>query len=91
MKGVGQLKGATFDMGDGEDVFFVNEVVGPALGIDSEVAVSQLVAIDVLVVNDVWAMRKSEGGVRKGSNMNFVGGESSGSADEVFANKLDMR
>lgn len=91
MKGVAQLRIVAFDAGDGEDVLFVDQVVGVALVVDGEVAASQLVVVENIVTTDIKAMENGAEEARKPSDMIFFWVEASGSTNGVVGRKLDVR
>ena len=64
-------------------MLFSHKFVGPLLTLASEVAIGELVAVEVLVGITVRSIKDDEGGAREASDFDFIGGKARGGANEV--------
>ena len=68
---------------NGEGVLFSHKFVGLLLTLASEVAIGDLVAVEVLMGITVRSIKDGEGGALEASDVDFVGGKARGGANGV--------
>ena len=82
-KGIGESGIAPVYPSNGEGVLFSHMFVGPLLTLASEVAIDELVAVEVLAGITVRSIKDREGGAREASDVDFIGGKARGGANGV--------
>ena len=70
-------------------MLFSHEFVDALVTLASEVAIGELVGVEVLVGTTVRSIKDSEGGAREASNVDFIGGKARGGANGVVIGVFD--
>ena len=82
-EGIGESGIASVYPNNGEGVLFSHKFVGPLLTLASEVAIGELVAVEVLMGITVRSIKDGRGGAREASYVDFIGGKARGGANGV--------
>ena len=83
-KGIGESGIASVYPNNGEGVLFSHKFVGPLLTLACEVAIGELVAVEVLMGITVRSIKDGEGGgAREASYVGCIGGKARGGANGV--------
>ena len=89
-KSIGESGVAPIDPSNGEGVLFAHEFIRASLSVASEVAVGELIAIEVLMGTTVRSFKDGERKAREASDMDFIGGKTRGGANGVIIGVLDV-
>ena len=82
-EGIGESGIAPVYPSNGEGVLFSHEFVGALLTLASEVAIDELIAVEVLMGTTVRSIKDGEGKAREASDVDFIGGKARGGANGV--------
>ena len=86
-EGIGESGVAPVYPSNGEGVLFSHKFVGALLTLASEVAIGELVGVEVLMGTTVRSIKDGEGEARKASYVDFIGGKALGSANGVVISR----
>ena len=75
---------------NGEAVLFSHKFVGALLTLASEVAIGELVAVEVLVGTTVRSFKGGEGEAREASDVDFIEGKARGGTNGVVIGVFDV-
>ena len=89
-EGIGESGVAPVYPSNGEGVLFSHKFVGALLTLASEVAIGELVAIEVLMGTTVRSIKDSEGEAREASDADFIRGKIRGGANRVVIGVFDV-
>ena len=89
-EGIGESGIASFYLSNGEGVLFSHEFVGALLTLASEVAIGELIAVEVLMGTTVRSIKDGEGKAREAFDVNFIGGKARGGANGVRIGVCDV-
>ena len=87
---IGESEVAPVSPSNGEGVLFSHKFVGALLTLASEVAIGELVEVEVLMCTAVRSIKDGDGKAREASNVDFIGGKVRGSANGVVIDVFDM-
>ena len=87
---IGQSGIAPVYPSNGEDVLFSHKFVGALLTLASEVAIGELIAVEVLMGNTVRSIKYGEGKAREAYDVDFIGGKARGGANGVVIGVFDV-
>ena len=73
-----------------EGVLFSHKFVGALLAFASEVAIGELIAVEVLMGTTVRSIKDGEGKAREASDVDFIGGKARGGANGVVIGVFDV-
>ena len=89
-EGIGESGIAPVYPSNGEGVLFSHKFVGALLTFASEVAISELVAVEVLMGATVRSIKDGEGEAWQASDVDFTGGKARGGANGVVIGVFDV-
>ena len=89
-EGIGESGIALVYPSNGEGVLFSHKFVGALLTLASEVAIGELVAVEVLMGTTVRSIRDGEGKMREASDVVFIEGKGRGGANGVVIGAFDV-
>ena len=89
-EGIGESGSALVYPSNGEGVLFSHKFVGPLLTPASEVAIGELIAVEVLMGTTVRSVKDGEGKAREASDVDFIGGKTRGGANGVVIGVFDV-
>ena len=89
-EGIGESEIAPVYPSNGEGVLFSHKFVGALLTLASEVAIGELVAVEVLMGTTVRSVKDGEGKAREASDVDFIGGKARGGANGVVKSVFDV-
>ena len=75
---------------NGEGVLFSHKFIGALLAFASEVAIGELIAVEVQMGTTVRSIKDGEGNAREASDVDFVGSEARGGANRVVIGVFDV-
>ena len=73
-----------------EGVLFSHKFVGALLTLVSEVAIGELVAVEVLMGTTVRSVKDGEGKAREASDVDFIGGKARGGINGIVIGVFDV-
>ena len=82
-KGIGESEIAPVYPRNGEGVLFSHKFIGVLLAFASEVAIGELIAVEVLMGTTVRSIKDGEGKASEASDVDFIGGKACGGANGV--------
>ena len=83
-EGIGESANTPVYPNNGEGVLFSQKFVGALLTLASEVAIGELVAVEVLMGTTVRSIKDGEGEVLEASDVDFIRGKVCGGANGVI-------
>ena len=89
-EGIGESGIAPVHPSNGEGVQFSHKLVGALLTLVSEVAIGELIAVEVLIGTTVRSIKDGEGKAREASDVDFIGGKARGGANGVVIGVFDV-
>ena len=89
-KSVGKSGVAPIYPSNGEGVLFSHNFIGALLAFASEVAIGELIAVEVLMGTTVRSIKDGEGKAWEASDVDFIGGKSRGGANGVVISVLNV-
>ena len=89
-KSIGESGVAPIDPSNGEGVLFAHDFITASLSFASEVAIGELIVLEVLMGTTVRATKDGEWKAREASDMDFIGGKARGGANGVVIGVLDV-
>ena len=89
-EGIGESGIAPVYPSNGEGVLFSHNFVGALLAFTSEVAIGELIAVEVLMGTTVRSIKDGEGKAREASDVDFIGGKAHGGANGVVIGVFDV-
>ena len=89
-EGIGESGIAPVYPSNGEGVLFSNKFVGALLTLASEVAIGELIAVEVLMGTTVRSINDGEGKAREASYVDFIRGKARGGANGVVIAVFDV-
>ena len=89
-EGIGESGIAPVYPSNGEGVLFSHKFVGALLTLAGEVAIGELVAVEVLTGTTVRSIKDVEGKAREASDVDSIGGKARGGANGVVIGVFDV-
>ena len=89
-KDIGESGIAPVYPSNGEGVLFSRKFIGALLAFASEVAIGELIAVEVLMGTTVRSVKDGEGKAREASDVDFIGGKARGGANGVVISVFDV-
>ena len=89
-KGIGKSGIAPVYPSNGEGVLFSHKFIGALLAFASEVAIGELIAVEVLMGTTVRSIKDGERKARDASDVSFIGGKARGGANGVVIGVFDV-
>ena len=77
-------------LSNGEGMLFSHKFVGALLTLASEVAIGELVAVEVLMGTTLRSIKHGEGEAREASDVDFIGGKVRSGANGVVIGIFDV-
>ena len=89
-EGIGESGIATVYPSNGEGVLFSHKFVGALLTLACEVAIGELIAVEVLMGTTVRSIKDGEGKALEASDVDFIGGKARRGANGVVMGVFDV-
>ena len=89
-EGIGESEIASVCPNDGEGVLFSHKFVDALLTLANEVAIGELIAVEVLMGTTVRSTKDGEGEAREASDVDFIEGKARGGANGVVIGVFDV-